>query len=259
MTLFAEAFAYPSSDDDWDPTQAAQAFGGFPVDPDWTPLQALPQLASLYGDPLAPSQSDVAPIDFANAPATASPDPLFAQMAALQRALATSTMPGLSGSPPRAAPRSSVPDDGLDSDNEAVVAPKDAPVETQIAAIGDYPPPPPGYNPKTWGLSQWDTGRQVLTDETGRRFTLHPEDVGHWRHWDVQGPGGDDQGRWPRDSKKPRGNQKRLTDEHKLTDPNGDAPGWEPPINFYSPFLGRFPSLPGARAPMGMVPRFVIP
>lgn len=25
-------------------------------------------------------------------------------------------------------------------------------------AIGDFPPPPPGYNPRTWGYGQWDTG-----------------------------------------------------------------------------------------------------
>lgn len=60
-------------------------------------------------------------------------------------------------------------------------------------AIDDYPPAPPGYNPGTWTTGQWDNGKWVLTDPDGRNWTIHPEDKGHWRHWDKRGPGGKDE------------------------------------------------------------------
>src|SRR5579871_3907009 len=46
--------------------------------------------------------------------------------------------------------------------------------------------------------------RYYLENPDGKTYTAHPEDNGHWRHWDVQDGDGDDQGRWPPNSKKPR-------------------------------------------------------
>lgn len=82
-------------------------------------------------------------------------------------------------------PRDDVPRDALAQSPE------------QVAAIGDNPPAPPGYDPNTWKASQWDNGRAVLIDPEGKTYTVHPEDPWHWRHWDINGSGGDDQGSWP--------------------------------------------------------------
>ena len=103
-----------------------------------------------------------------------------------------------------------------------------------FAALGDNPPAPPGYNPKTWNHDQWlrNSGEKidVLTDPEGNKWIAHPEDEGHWRHWDKQGPGGDDQGRSPPNSLKPWEGQKRPPyGNQSATDPNGDAPPFEPP------------------------------
>jgi RHS repeat-associated protein len=78
-------------------------------------------------------------------------------------------------------------------------------------AIGDYPPPPPGYNPGTWSIGQWDNGKWVLGDPDGGNWTIHPEDKGHWRHWDKADSNGKDQGQWPPNSKKPWPGQKNLS------------------------------------------------
>ncbi len=100
--------------------------------------------------------------------------------------------------------------------------------------IGQMPPPPPGYNPGTWGLSQWDSGEWVLTSPEGRLYTAHPEDTGHWRHWDIQGPGGKDEGSWPSNPDKPwPGQKKKLKPNQCDKDPSGDAPGWMPPTLFF--------------------------
>jgi len=79
-------------------------------------------------------------------------------------------------------------------------------------AIGGYPAPPPGYDPGTWPTGQWDPsdGWWNVTDpNTGVIYTCHPENKSHWAHWDKQGPGGDDLGDWPPNSKKPWPGQKR--------------------------------------------------
>lgn len=94
-------------------------------------------------------------------------------------------------------------------------------------AIGDLPPSPKGYNPKTWSQGVWDTGKPYLKDPDGRIWTAHPEDKGHWRHWDTNPPN-DDGPRSPPNSKKPWPNQKKLKSGQCETDPSGDEPPWEP-------------------------------
>jgi hypothetical protein len=102
----------------------------------------------------------------------------------------------------------------------------------QYAANGAFPPPLPGYDPKTWKDGQWPNGRYWVESPNGRKFTAHPEDNFHWRHWDIgEGDDGDGfggQDRWPENSLKPRANQKRLRSEQSVTDPNEDAPPWAP-------------------------------
>jgi RHS repeat-associated protein len=122
-------------------------------------------------------------------------------------------------------------------------------------AIGDLPPPPPGYDPSTWDRGVWDSGRPYVRDPTtGDRWTSHPEDASHWRHWDKE-----DGGRWPPNSKKPWPNQKRgLKKDQCASDPSGDAPPWEPPPDLMVPWLSPeyLPRMP--IEPM-VSPRFRIP
>jgi RHS repeat-associated protein len=119
---------------------------------------------------------------------------------------------------------------------------------------GQMPPPPPGYNPGTWATGQWDDGRWEVTDPDGNRWTAHPDDAAHWRHWDKRGPDGKDQGRWPPNSKKPRANQKKLPGDRCETDPSGNAPEWKPPGPSWNP-MGN-PNLPFVPLP-GYVPPLV--
>lgn len=94
---------------------------------------------------------------------------------------------------------------------------------------GQMPPLPPGYSWFTWQAIEFDTG-WALRAPDGRLFLPHPEDAGHWRHWDIQKPGGGSGGRWPGNSLKPWPGQKKGFKKHQCsTDPSGDAPGWEPP------------------------------
>jgi RHS repeat-associated protein len=99
--------------------------------------------------------------------------------------------------------------------------------------IGQMPPPPPGYNPSTWGVSQWDNGLWVLKSPNGRIYTAHPEDTGHWRHWGIQGPGGKDEGDWPSNPGKRKPGQKKLKPHQCDVDPSGNTPGWMPPMLFF--------------------------
>ena len=95
------------------------------------------------------------------------------------------------------------------------------------------PPPPPGYDP-IWKTHLWDSGRWEVESPEGRMYTAHPEDTEHWRHWDIQGPGGDDEGSWPPNPDKPwPGQKKKLKPNQCATDPSGDAPGWMPPTLFF--------------------------
>jgi RHS repeat-associated protein len=94
--------------------------------------------------------------------------------------------------------------------------------------LGQMPPLPPGYSWWTWHAVEFDTG-WALRAPDGRLFFPHPEDNGHWRHWDIQKPGGGGGGRWPENSLKPWPGQKKLKKNQCEADPSGDAPGWEPP------------------------------
>lgn len=112
-------------------------------------------------------------------------------------------------------------------------------------AIGDMPPPPPGYN-SSWPQGQWPNGKPYLRDPNGSTWTAHPEDKGHWRHWDKQDSDGDDDGMWPLNSKKPWPGQKKPKNDQCETDPNGDAPPWDP-TNF-----DPIPDDPGCRCHHGL-------
>jgi hypothetical protein len=93
--------------------------------------------------------------------------------------------------------------------------------------IGQYPPLPPGYDPGTWGpAEQFPNGRWYVTDPSGTKWIAHPEDPGHWRHWDQQPPGGGRNKPWPPNSGKPY--PKGCQPGQSATDPSGDAPEWEP-------------------------------
>jgi hypothetical protein len=113
--------------------------------------------------------------------------------------------------------------------------PKDGGKEATASLIhlaGDlyYPPPPPGYDPNTWKHGQWPNGRHYLKDSDGNTYTAHPEDEGHWRHWDKRDGDNNDQGRWPPDSKKLKPNQSKPKSDQSLSDPSGDSPPWKPPL-----------------------------
>jgi hypothetical protein len=107
-------------------------------------------------------------------------------------------------------------------------APENRP-SLQYVAAGAFAPPPPGYDPKTWKQGQWPNGRHWLEDPDRNKYTAHPEDDGHWRHWDIQDDDGNDKGQWPPNYKKPWPTQKRnLDSDQSLSDPSGDAPPWTP-------------------------------
>jgi len=95
-------------------------------------------------------------------------------------------------------------------------------------AVGDLPPPPPGYNPQTWTPGTRNS-QPTLQDSEGNLYQAHPEDNGHWRHWDKFGPNGKPLGRCPANSKKPWPGQKQPPyGDQSDSDPNGDAPPYEP-------------------------------
>jgi RHS repeat-associated protein len=135
---------------------------------------------------------------------------------------------------------------------------------------GQMPPPPPGYNPNTWVARSLptDAGNYVwqLTDpESGQRWIAHPEDEGHWRHWDDPDKRGPDK-RWPTNSRKPWPNQKRSPyGQQSGCDPSGDAPEWTPPPTsefsrtpFFLPLPGVVPlvPMPGVAPLPTLVPAF---
>ena len=136
-------------------------------------------------------------------------------------------------------------------------------------AIGDFPPPPPGYNSQSWTQGSWpNNNRTYLRDPSGNTWTIHPEDKGHWRHWDKQDSDGNDDGTWPPNAKKPWQDQKKLKDSQCPVDPSGDAPPWDP-MNFADPtpdypqlwtpsWLSPRPNLSPRVAPR-ISPRFVFP
>jgi RHS repeat-associated protein len=96
-------------------------------------------------------------------------------------------------------------------------------------ANGDYPAPPPGYNPSTWQQGQWPNGKYYLIDPNGDKYTIHAEDPGHWRHWDKQNPKGQRLGSCPPKSGKPRSTRPNALKSNQSTvDPSGNAPQWRP-------------------------------
>ncbi len=104
----------------------------------------------------------------------------------------------------------------------------------QVAANGDFPPPPPGYNPKTWTQDLTRDGKIRLRTPEGRYYTMHVEDDGHWRHWDVRGPDNNDEGQWPGGSSKRRPGQKQPAyGKQGPVDPSGDAKPWTSPDSLY--------------------------
>ena len=95
---------------------------------------------------------------------------------------------------------------------------------------GQRPPPPPGYDPSRWQHSQDAKGNNWLTDPAGGRWREHPEDEGHWRHWDHIAPGEKEAEQVPENAAKPRPGQKRAPYKgQSASDPNEDAPEWQPP------------------------------
>jgi hypothetical protein len=112
-----------------------------------------------------------------------------------------------------------------------------------------FPPTPPGYDPKTWTQGRWrNNDKYFLKDPKGKTYTAHPDDDGHWRHWDMQDGDGNKLGRWPPNSLKPREGQKRLGEDQSDIDPNGDAPPWTP-----DPFV------PVSPLPPAPIPRLTEP
>jgi RHS repeat-associated protein len=99
---------------------------------------------------------------------------------------------------------------------------------------GQYPPPPPGYDPSTWTPGQHpgkngEPGKWWVKDPDGGQWTAHPEDDEHWRHWDYQPPGKKKNKQVPRNAGKPQPNRNKPGDNQSTTDPNGDPQEWSPP------------------------------
>jgi RHS repeat-associated protein len=129
-------------------------------------------------------------------------------------------------------------------------------LDRQGLAEGDFPPPPPGYDPNTWPSGAWPNNGKYWTQDpkNGDVYTIHPEDEGHWRHWDKQDGGGNDGGMCPPNSAKRRKGQKKAPYGNQSdTDPNGDAPAWTPPDPAPKP------SVPVPTAPLPFVPIDPIP
>jgi uncharacterized protein RhaS with RHS repeats len=133
--------------------------------------------------------------------------------------------------------------------------------DTLGLAIGDYPPPPPEYDPNTWTQGRWPNNDKLyLRKPDGSTYTWHPEDPGHWRHWDEQDKDGNDKGQCPPNSGKPRANQKKLKPNQSATDPNGNAPPWMP-YDTYSPTIpNTIPAFPVDPVPFPEIgPMFKMP
>jgi RHS repeat-associated protein len=132
-------------------------------------------------------------------------------------------------------------------------------VDPEGLYIGQMPPAPHGYNPSTWGTGQWDNGNWFVKSPEGRIYTAHPEDINHWRHWDIQEPGGGDGGSTPCNPGKRRQNQKKLKGSQSDTDPSGNEPEWTPPSTGFIPFMPIDPNLAPIRIPFRVPFRVPIP
>ena len=81
---------------------------------------------------------------------------------------------------------------------------------------------PPGYDPATWIPAGKDSknGGDTYWDPDGNHWSPHPEDDGHWPHWDKQYPNGKRE-RYPKKSKKPwAGQKKKPYGDQSAEDPN---------------------------------------
>lgn len=105
-----------------------------------------------------------------------------------------------------------------------------------LVSMGDFPPPPPGYDPRTWPARQLPNGKWMLTDPGGRKCITHAEDDRHRRHWDIRNSDNSDGGRWPGGSLKRHGAQKKpLYGDQSDANLSGDAPGRSHPDGATSP------------------------
>jgi RHS repeat-associated protein len=135
-------------------------------------------------------------------------------------------------------------------------------IDPKGLAAGDFPPPPPGYDPSTWKYEPLGKqGRHSLVDPEGERWICHPEDAQHWRHWDK-----DNGDKWPPDPDKPWPTQTRPPyGRQSSTDPSGSAPPWIPPITEFGPYLPWPSTVPSPYPPGSTIfsprlfPRLVIP
>ena len=125
-------------------------------------------------------------------------------------------------------------------------------------AIGDFPPAPPGYDPTTWKPAQDEGGDWWVTDPaTGQGYRAHPEDEGHWRHWDKPNQGGPNHETEPPRCVKPWPGQKRPPyGKQSPSDPSRDAPPWKPPLILNPMGIPGLPfvPLPGTVPPLTPIP-----
>lgn len=115
---------------------------------------------------------------------------------------------------------------------------------------------PPGWNP-SWPSGQDEHGRGYSEDpETGRRYYPHPEDDGHWDHYDYK----DDKGRprrYPEKSKKPWPGQKRKPYGDQCDKDPWPEPVPEPapdPANDPAKMQPETPDIPAPNIPPWVVP-----
>jgi len=129
--------------------------------------------------------------------------------------------------------------------------------------LGQFPPPPPGYDPSTWSSGRYPSGKYWVQDPEGARWIMHPEDKGHWRHW--EDPGGR---QWPPNAKKRWPTQKRPTQcDQSEVDPSGDSPSWGPnELTMTDPFALENifiypvnPAMPRVPYPVGIPVRVPVP
>jgi len=87
---------------------------------------------------------------------------------------------------------------------------------------------PPGYNPN-W-IPNGAPGRDFVDPFTGQGWRYHPEDAGHWPHWEGYHPNGKLFGEFPPNNKKPWPFQRKLKPNQSECDPNIiDAPAEQVP------------------------------
>ncbi len=102
---------------------------------------------------------------------------------------------------------------------------------------------PPGYSP-SWPTGFDSRGAYVMDPSNGTKYYPHPEDSGHWPHYDWRDPSGKE-GRYPVKCKKPWPGQKKLPyGDQSATDPWAPPARPAPPSPNTTPILVT-PGLPG--------------